>query len=102
VQFFDAGIIQAVELLAQRGLRVIVAGLDTDFRGEPFGSMPQLMSIAEDVTKLHAICVVCGEEACRTQRLVNGKPAKYNDPIIMVGAAESYEARCRQHHEVPR
>ncbi len=102
VQFFDAGIVHAIELLAQRGLRVIVAGLDTDFRGEPFGSMPQLMSIAEDVTKLHAICVVCGEEACRTQRLVNGKPANYNDPIIMVGAAESYEARCRQHHEVPR
>ena len=79
-----------------------MAGLDMDFRGEPFGSMPRLMTIAEDVTKLHAICLVCGEEACRTQRLVNGEPAHYNDPIIMVGAQESYEARCRKHHLVPR
>lgn len=102
VQFFDSSIIAVVEQLATHGIRVILAGLDTDFRAEPFGSMPQLMSIAEDVTKLHAICVVCGEEACRTQRLVNGKPARYNDPIILVGAQEAYEARCRKHHEVPR
>jgi thymidine kinase len=80
---------------------VILAGLDLDFRGEPFGPMPFLMSIAEEVTKLRAICVVCGESACRTQRLVDGHPANYNDPIIMVGAQESYEARCRQHHVVP-
>jgi thymidine kinase len=102
VQFFDAEIVNVVNQLATRGIRVIAAGLDTDFRAEPFGFMPQLMSIAEEVTKLHAICVVCGEEACRTQRLVNGKPARYDDPIILVGASEAYEARCRKHHEVPK
>ncbi len=102
VQFFDPEIVDVVNLLAEKGIRVIVAGLDTDFRAEPFGCMPQLMSIAEEVTKLHAICVICGEEACRTQRLVNGKPARYDDPIILVGASEAYEARCRKHHEVPK
>ncbi len=101
VQFFDPEIITVVQQLATRGIRVIVAGLDMDFRGEPFGPMPQLLSIAEDVTKLHAICVVCGEDACRTQRLVNNQPARYDDPIIMVGAQEAYEARCRKHHQVP-
>jgi thymidine kinase len=102
VQFFDQAIVEVVAQLAHRGIRVIIAGLDMDFRGEPFGPMPQLLSIAEEVTKLHAICVVCGEEASRTQRLVNGSPANYNDPIILVGAREAYEARCREHHEVPR
>lgn len=102
VQFFDDSIVQIVERLACQGIRVIVAGLDTDFRGEPFGPMPQLMCIAEEVTKLHAICVVCGEDASRTQRLVDGKPARYDDPIILVGAEEAYEARCRQHHVVLR
>jgi thymidine kinase len=102
VQFFDSEIVSVVQQLAARGIRVILAGLDMDFRGEPFGPIPQLLSIAEDVTKLHAICVVCGEDACRTQRLVNGEPARYNDPIIMVGAQEAYEARCRKHHQVPR
>lgn len=102
VQFFDDGIIDVIQQLANRDIRVIVAGLDLDFRGEPFGMMPELMSIAEEVTKLHAICVVCGEPASRTQRLVNGKPAHYDDPIILVGAEESYEARCRKHHVVPR
>jgi thymidine kinase len=101
-QFFDEEIIQIVEELADRNLRVIVAGLDTDFRGEPFGPMPVLMARAERVDKLQAICMVCGEPACRTQRLVNGKPARYHDPIVIVGAAEMYEARCRKHHEVPR
>lgn len=101
-QFFDAGLITVVAKLASHGIRVIVAGLDLDFRGEPFGPMPQLMSLAEEVMKLHAICVVCGEDASRTQRLVNGQPARYDDPIIMVGAAEAYEARCREHHVVPR
>ncbi len=81
---------------------MIVAGLDTNFRGEPFGSMPVLMAIAETVQKLHAICMVCGEPGTRTQRLVNGKPARYDEPIVVVGAAEMYEARCRKHHEVPR
>ncbi len=100
VQFFDAAVVDLAQRLADRGIRVITAGLDTDFRGEPFGPIPQLLSIAEEVTKLHAICVVCGEEAGRTQRLVNGQPARYNDPIILVGAQESYEARCRKHHVV--
>ncbi|MCL4275517.1 MAG: thymidine kinase [Anaerolineales bacterium] len=101
-QFFDDGIVAVVQELAARGVRVIVAGLDQDFRGEPFGSMPVLMAEAEDVTKLHAICMVCGGDASRTQRLVNGKPARYDEPIVIVGASEMYEARCRQHHEVPR
>lgn len=101
VQFFDEGIITVVQQLADRGHRVIMAGLDQDFRGEPFGPMPTLMAIAEQVTKLHAVCAVCGSPASRTQRLINGKPACYGDPIILVGAAEAYEARCRHHHEVP-
>jgi thymidine kinase len=101
-QFFDGGIVEVIEALAGRGLRVILAGLDMDFRGEPFGAMPQIVARAEDVLKLHAICVVCGEEASRTQRLVNGQPARYDDPVIMVGASEAYEARCRECHEVIR
>lgn len=101
-QFFDDDLVQVVQKLAERGIRVIVAGLDTDFRGEPFGPMPVIMSKAEDVDKLHAICMVCGEAASRTQRLVNGKPANYHDPVVIVGASELYEARCRAHHEVPR
>ena len=100
-QFLDDEIIQYVEKLAGKGLRVIVAGLDTDFRGEPFGCMPALMAQAENVDKVRAICMVCGEEACRTQRLVNGTPANYDDPVVIVGASELYEARCRQHHTVP-
>ena len=100
-QFFDSEIINVVEQLAdERDIRVVIAGLDLDFRGEAFGSMPELLCLAEDVTKLHAICMVCGDYACRTQRLVNGEPAKYDDPIILVGAEEAYEARCRKHHIV--
>jgi thymidine kinase len=101
-QFFDTEILSVVHTLANRGLRVLVAGLDMDFRGEPFGMMPALMAQAEKVDKLQAICMVCGEPASRTQRLVNGKPAHYHDPVVIVGAAEMYEARCRAHHEVPR
>lgn len=101
-QFFDVEIVQVAEELASRGIRVLVAGLDTDFRCEPFGPMPYLMSRAERVDKLHAICMVCGDEASRTQRLVNGEPARYDDPVVIVGASELYEARCRLHHEVPR
>jgi thymidine kinase len=101
-QFFDAEVVQVAKDLAERGIRVLVAGLDTDFRGEPFGAMPVIMSIAEHVTKLHAICMVCGDEASRTQRLVNGNPARYDDPVVIVGASEMYEARCRRHHEVPK
>ena len=101
-QFFDNQIIDLVQKLADQGIRVIVAGLDTDFRGEPFGPMPVLMAKAEHVDKLQAICMVCGEPASRTQRLVNGNPARFHDPVVIVGAAEMYEARCRAHHEVPR
>jgi thymidine kinase len=101
-QFFDAEVVQVAQELAARGIRVLVAGLDTDFRGEPFGSMPILMAEAEHVSKLHAICMTCGDDASRTQRLVNGKPARYDDPVVIVGASELYEARCRLHHEVPR
>ena len=101
-QFLDGGIIDLVTLLANRGLRVIVAGTDTDFRGEPFGAMPQLLAIAEVVDKLHAICVRCGNPASRNQRLISGRPARYDSPTIMVGSAETYEARCRSCHAVPR
>lgn len=100
-QFFDAEIERVVEVLASRGVRVIVAGLDMDFRGEPFGSMPALLCRADDVQKLHAICLICGEEASRSQRLVDGHPAPYDAPLIWIGAKEAYEPRCREHHEVP-
>ena len=100
VQFFDNDLVDVIQSLANKGVRVIVAGLDCDFRGEPFGIMPELLARAEEVTKLHAICQVCGSLASRTQRLINGKPANYNDPIILVGAKEQYEARCRQCHVV--
>jgi thymidine kinase len=101
-QFFDSEVANVAQELATRGVRVIVAGLDMDFRGEPFGPMPLILAKAERVDKLHAICMVCGDEASRTQRLVNGNPAKYDDPVVIVGASELYEARCRAHHEVPR
>jgi thymidine kinase len=101
VQFFDWQIASVVNALAERGMRVIASGLDMDFRGEPFGPMPQLMAEAEQVDKLHAICMVCGQAATRTQRLIDGQPALYTDPVILVGAREVYEARCREHHEVP-
>ena len=102
VQFFDSKLSAVCNELAARGLRVILAGLDTDFRGEPFGPMPLLMAEAEEVTKLQAICVVCGAPASRTQRLINGEPAAHDDPVILVGGSESYEARCRHCHQVPR
>jgi thymidine kinase len=101
-QFFDDGIVGVIDEMANNGLRVVVTGLDMDFRGEPFGCIPVLLSKADKVDKLQAICMVCGEPAGRTQRLVDGKPARYDDPIVIVGAAEMYEARCREHHEVPR
>ena len=82
------------------GYRVICGGLDTDFRGEPFGIIGAILAMAEVVTKLTAICTVCGGLATRSQRLINGKPAYYDDPIILVGEKESYEARCRCHHVV--
>ena len=101
-QFLDPGIVRLVTALAERGRRVILAGTDTDFRGEPFGAMPALLAVAEVVDKLHAICVLCGSPASRNQRLIAGRPAPYDSPTIMVGAADSYEARCRACHVVPR
>lgn len=100
VQFLDHSIIDVAEDLANKGVRVILAGLDRDFRGEPFGVMPELLARAEEVTKLRAICQVCGAPATRTQRIINGKPAKYNDPVVLVGAKEQYEPRCRHCHVV--
>ncbi|MDO4940615.1 MAG: thymidine kinase [Erysipelotrichaceae bacterium] len=100
VQFFDESICAVADELADRGIRVMCAGLDTDFRGEPFGPMPKLMTQAEFCTKLSAVCNKCGAPATRTQRIINGKPANYYDPIVLVGAAESYEARCRHCHQV--
>ncbi len=99
-QFFEDDIIPLCERLADRGLRVVVAGLDMDFRGQPFGPMPALMARAEQVTKLQAICVECGGPASRTQRLIEGQPAARDDPVILVGASEVYEARCRGCHEL--
>jgi thymidine kinase len=101
-QFLDEGIVRVANDLADRGVRVIVAGTDMDFRGEPFGPIPQLLAIAEVVDKLHAICVRCGDLATRNQRLIGGRPAPAEGPTIQVGGAESYEARCRRCHEVPR
>ncbi len=108
IQFFDNEIVSVVEELLKRNIKVIVAGLPLDFRGEPFGQMPILLAKADDVVKLSAICnysdngSICGQPATRTQRLVNGSPANYNDPILLIGAEESYAARCPDHHIVPR
>lgn len=99
-QFFDPGLIPLVLHLAQQGVRVILAGLDMDFRGEPFGLMPELLSRADYVEKLTAVCPRCGAPASRTQRLVNGAPARFDDPVILVGASEAYEPRCRRCHAV--
>jgi thymidine kinase len=101
-QFLGNEIVPLVSALARRGMRVIIAGTDMDFRGEPFGPMPHLLAVAEMVDKLHAICVVCGGPASRNQRLIGGRPARYDSPTIMVGGQESYEARCRNCHQVPR
>ena len=101
IQFFDEGIVNLCIQLADSGKRVIASGLDQDFKGEPFGPSPNLMAAAEIVDKITAICVKCGNPATRTQRLINGEPAHYLDPIILVGATESYEARCRKCHQVP-
>ena len=102
-QFFDEGLPDVVERLADAGKQVLVTGLDRDFRGIPFGTMPRLMALADQVTKLTAICVVCGEPATRTQRLIDGVPAPADSPLIVIGGMgdETYEARCRLHHEVP-
>lgn len=101
-QFFGDKIPEVCEELANNGKRVVVAGLDQDFRGEPFGNISEILARAEEITKLNAICACCGNLASRTQRLVGGKPAKYSDPIILVGASQSYEPRCRKCHIVER
>lgn len=104
-QFFDKLIINVVNKLINKGIHVITAGIETNFRGESFASMPELLALADgEVLKLRAICAVCKKwNATRTQRLLpNKKPAPYHDPLIKIGATDSYEARCRQHHEVPR
>lgn len=100
VQFLDANIVLVIDRLVYAGKRVIVAGLDLDFRGIPFGCMPTLLALADDVTKLKAVCMKSGKDAHVSQRLINGKPAKHTDPIILVGAEESYEARSRACHEI--
>ena len=100
VQFFDEDVVDICEYLADSGLRVMVAGLDKDFRGEPFGVLPDLLTRAEFITKLTAVCAKCGAPATRTQRIINGKPASFNDPIVLVGAKEAYEPRCRHCHEI--
>jgi len=100
VQLFDDAIVPLCQKLADQGIQVIVAGLDQDFRGQPFAFMPALLALADDVRKLHAICMVCGEEASRTQRLVDGRPAGWDEPTILIGADETYEARCRRCHRV--
>ena len=102
VQFFDDKIVDEAIKLADNGVRVIAAGLDMDFKGEPFGPTPRLLAVAEFVDKIQAICSVCGQPATRSQRLINGEPAKYDEPIIQVGAVESYEARCRKCHVVKK
>jgi thymidine kinase len=102
-QFFDERLPEVVERLAELGKQVVVTGLDRDFRGVPFGAMPRLLALADQVTKLTAICMVCGEPATRTQRLIDGEPAPTDSPLIVIGGIcdETYEARCRLHHEVP-
>lgn len=100
-QFFDQKLIEVVEKLAEENKRIIIAGLDQDFRGEPFSIMPHLMAIADSVDKLHAICVVCGAVATKSQRLIEGKPAPYESPTIIVGAMETYQPRCRKCFQKP-
>lgn len=98
VQFLDKGIVEVSKALIHKGYRVILAGLDTDFRGEPFGSMGDLLAIADEDERLYAICSVCGQSAIMTQRIVNGEPARWDEPTILVGGVDRYEARCREHH----
>lgn len=101
VQFYGDEIVAVIEEIAHQDIKVIVSGLDMDFRGEPFGAMPKLLTLAEKVDKLSAICSVCGEPATRTQRLLDGHPAPYSSEIVSVGSTEKYEARCRKCHVVP-
>lgn len=104
-EFFDERIIETVQTLRSSGRHVIASGLNLDFAARPFGPMPMLLALADEITMLTAICVVCGETATRTQRLVGGRPAALDDPVVVVGgyqpaAIETYEARCIRHHEI--
>ena len=99
--FFDDVLVDVCIYLAHWGKRVVAAGLDQDYRGNPFHPMPRLMAVAADVTKMHAICIVCKRRASRTQRLINGQPARIDSPLILIGGKESYEARCSHCHSVP-
>lgn len=99
-QFFSADIVPVIRELVSMGKRVIVAGLDLDYRSEPFGPMPQILALADSITKLQAICVVCGDDACRSQRIINGNPARYDDPLIMIGSEESYQPRCKRCYSI--
>ena len=98
-QFFDAGIVDAISDLVDRGARVVAAGLAQDFRGLPFGSMPTLLALADYVDKLEAVCHRCGGPATLTQRLVDGRPAPFSGETVQIGALDSYEARCRACYE---
>jgi thymidine kinase len=100
VQFFEPLIVEFLVQQADRGVDVIVAGLDQDFRRQPFGPMPALLAAADEVVKLRAICMKCGNPASHTYRMVDGKPAHWDDPIVLIGATESYEARCRNCFEI--
>jgi len=95
VQFFDDGIVAAIEALVAGGARVVAAGLAQDFRAQPFGAMPTLLCVAEFVDKLEAVCHRCGGPATLTQRLLDGRPAPLDGEIVQIGALDSYEARCR-------
>jgi len=102
IQFFPMETLPVLQGFVEAGIRVIVAGLDMDFRGEPFGVVPTLMAIADEVTKLRAVCMECGNEANFTQRLINGNPAGYDDETILVGGEECYEPRCRQCYQIDK
>jgi len=102
IQFFPDQTVPVIQLLVEHGKRVILAGLDMDFRGEPFGIVPTLMALADEVIKRRAICVVCGDDANFTQRLIDGRPARYDDPTILVGGAECYEPRCRRCYAIDK
>lgn len=102
LQFFDTNIVPVITQLMDEGKKIIGTGLELDFKAQPFGSMPELMCIATKVDKLHAVCMKCGcENATRTQRLIDGKPAAKNSPLIMIGGDETYEARCIKCYELP-
>lgn len=106
IQFFDSGIVAVTQKILDKGIKIIGAGLDLNFRGEPFGPMPELLTYAEKVTKLKARCVICGHKATRTQRvkIINGErvPAHYDDPLVLIGAEQDYEARCSTCFKCPR